>query len=107
LLQDAVDPFLADIKRQMELGLEMEALETCKGVVLGLYRIRGTRGDEFLGWAEEFPTEAAADAVRVLAGSNLKGVGRTPRARPHFDEEFVEKYVPEWSDLIARALERG
>ena len=107
LLQEAVDPFLADIKRQMELGLEMEALEIWKGVVLGLYRIRGTRGDEFLGWAEEFPTEAAADAVRVLAGGNLKGVGRTPRARPHFDEEFVEKYVPEWSDLIARALERG
>ncbi len=70
-------------------------------------RIRGTRGDEFLGWAEDFPTEAVADAARVLAGGNLKGVGRTPRARPHFDDEFLEKDVPEWSGLIARALERG
>lgn len=48
LLQEAVDPYLSDMKRQMELGLEMEALEICKGVVLGLYRIRGTRGDESL-----------------------------------------------------------
>ncbi len=106
LLQEAVDPFLSDMKRQLELGLEMEALEICKGVVLGLYRIRDTRGDEFLGWAEDFPTEAAAEAVRVLAGGNQRGVGRTRRARPHFDEAFVGKHVPEWTDVIARVLVR-
>ena len=106
LLQEAVDPFLSDMKRQLELGLEMEALETCKGLVLGLYRVRDTRGDEFLGWAEDFPAEAAADAVRVLARRNQRGVGRTRRARPHFDEAFVGKHVPEWSDIIARVLER-
>jgi len=59
------------------------------------------------GSADNFPTEAAADAVRVLAGENQKGVGRTRRARPHLDEEFVDKKVPEWSDIIARVLERG
>lgn len=107
LLREAVDPFLADMKRQMELGLEREALEICKGVVLGLYRIRNTRGDEFLGWAEDFPLEAAADAVRVLARGNRKGPGGKRRARPRFDEEFVDKHVPEWNDLIARVLERG
>lgn len=107
LLREAVDPFLSDMKRQMELGLEREALEICKGVVLGLYRIRNTRGDEFLGWAEDFPTKAAADAVRVLAGGNQKGVGRTRRAGPHFDEEFVDKKVPEWGGIIARVLDRG
>ena len=106
LLQEAVDPFLSDMKRQMELGLGREAREICKGVVLGLYRIRDLRGDEFLGWAEDFPTEAAADAVRILARGSQKGVGGTRRARPHFDEEFVDKYVPEWRNLIARVLER-
>ena len=106
LLQEAVDPFLLDLKRQLELGLERGALEICKGVVLGLYRVRGTRGDEFLGWAEDFPAEAAADAVRVLAGGNQKGVGGTRRARPHFGEEFVEQHVPEWNDLIARVVEQ-
>ena len=61
----------------------------------------------FLGWAEDFPAEAAADAVRILVRGGQKGVGGTRRARPHFDEEFVDKHVPEWSDLMARVLERG
>lgn len=107
LLQEAVDPFLSDLKRQMKLGLEMEALEICKGILLGLYRIRDTRSDEFLGWAEDFPAEAAADAVRVLAGGKQRVASGPRRARPHFGEEFVDKHLPEWSDLIARALEQG
>jgi len=97
LLQEAVDPFLSDISRQMELGLGMEAREIRKGVVLVVYRIRDSRGDECLGWAEDLPTEAAADAAHVLAWGGRKGVGRTRRARPYFDEEFVAKKVPEWA----------
>lgn len=82
LLQGAVDPFLADLKRRMERGLERETLEIGKGILLGLYRIRDPRGDEFLGWAEGFPAEAAADAVRVLAGGNewvLPAAWQAPR----------------------------
>jgi len=45
--------------------------------------------------------------VRVLAGGNQQGVGGTRRARPHFGEEFMDKHVPEWNDLIARVVERG
>ncbi len=107
LLEEAVDPFISDLKRQMELGLDKEAVELGKGILLGLYRIRDTRSDEFLGWAEDFPAEAAADAVRVLTGGKKKGAAGTRYARSHFDEEFVDKHVPEWSDLIMRVLERG
>jgi len=45
--------------------------------------------------------------VRVVAEGNQKGVGRTRRVRLHFDEEFVDKKVPEWGDIIAWVLERG
>lgn len=105
LLQEAVDPFLADMKRQMELGLEREALAICKGVVLGLYRIRNTRRDDLLGLAEDFPAEAAAQAMRELAEGTQKGVGGKQRVRPHFGKEFVDKHLPGWSGLIARVLE--
>lgn len=101
-----MDPFLADLKREMELGLEREALEICKGILLGLYRIRDTRGDEFLGWAEDFPAEAAADAVQVLARGKQKAAAASRRARPCFDKAFVDKHVSEWGELITRALER-
>lgn len=50
LLEEAVAPFLEDMQRQIELGLETEALEICKGVVLGLYRLRkDTKGDGLIG----------------------------------------------------------
>ena len=87
-------------------SLDTEAVEVCKGILLGLYRIRDTRGDEFLGWAEDFPFEAAADAVRVLAEGNQKGAAEARRAQPRFDGAFVNKHVPEWKDLIGRALKR-
>lgn len=108
LLQEAVDPFMEDMKRQMELGLGAEALEICKGILLGLYRIRGLKGDEFLGWAPDFPTEAAAHAAATWgARGEQKGAKRRrPRKRPVFPQEFVNEQVPEWGDLIARALER-
>ncbi len=108
LLQEVVDPFLSDMKRQMGLGLTMQALEICKGVLLGLYRIRRVKGDEFLGWAEDFPTEAAADAVSTWAGGQdrKEAKGTSRRERPVFPKQFVADHVPEWDDLVARALER-
>lgn len=107
LLQEAVDPVLANMKRQMELGLEADALETCKGLLLGLYRIRGMKGDEFLGWAPDFPADAAAHAVRILAGrEDAKRTKGNGHAGPRLDPEFADKRVPEWRDLITRAAER-
>lgn len=108
LLQEIVDPFLSDMKRQLELGLVVQALEICKGVLLGLYRIRRVKGDEFLGWAEDFPMETAADVVSTWAGrqdrKNAKSTSR--RERRVFPKEFVADHVPEWDDLVARALDR-
>ncbi len=110
LLGEAVDPFLDDMQRQVELGLEAEALEICKGVVLGLYRLRkGTNGDGLLGWAPDFPAETAAHAVYTwrTGGDTRKRVAqRDPRKRPGFPQDFVEKFVPEWGSLIGRTLSR-
>jgi hypothetical protein len=105
LLQEAVDPFLASMKRQMELGLQAEALETCKGIILGLYRIRGLKGDEFLGWAPDFPGEAAAHAVWAL--TECSGPERTRAgAKVPVDETFIGEHVPDWRELVAQAQER-
>jgi hypothetical protein len=106
LLHEAVDPFLSDMKRQMELGLEGEALEICKGILLGLYRVHNMKRDEFLGWAEDFPTEAAADAVSMWRGrrqerQEAKRIRR--QNRPIFPPDFIADYLPEWDDLIAQA----
>lgn len=36
LLEEAIDPFLAEMKRHIELGFEAAAKATCAGIVLGL-----------------------------------------------------------------------
>jgi hypothetical protein len=41
LLGEALDPFLEEMKRQIDLGFEPAAVGRCQGIVLGLYRCRG------------------------------------------------------------------
>lgn len=109
LLGEAVDPFLEDMKRQIELGLEAEALEICKGVVLGLYRVRDEKGSEFLGWAPDFPDETAVFVIETwcVGGDSKRTVARTSlQRRRAFPQEFVVEFVPEWDSLIARTLSR-
>ena len=106
LLLEVVDPFLASMKREMGLGLDAQALETCKGILLGLYRICGLKGDEFLGWAPDFPGDVAAHAVCLLAGRDAPKGTRTT-TRPRLDGAFIDKRVPGRRELIARALEPG
>lgn len=98
LLEEAVEPFVEDMKRHLGLGLDEEAFEICKGIVLGLYQCRNASGDEFLGWASDFPAEAAGNAVADWIGAGKQGAsGNQPGPnRVLLLREFVDKHVPEW-----------
>jgi hypothetical protein len=65
ILEEALEPFREDMKRHLELGLETEALEICKGLVLGCHRLSERAGGDVLGWAPDFPGEAAGHALEV------------------------------------------
>ena len=80
ILDSAVEPFIEDIKRQIDLGLDAEALETCKGVMLGLYRAAEETEDEVLLWAPEFPMEAAGHAIETWLGERNAGRKRLKRS---------------------------
>ncbi|MGH7822517.1 MAG: hypothetical protein ACREQ9_22375, partial [Candidatus Binatia bacterium] len=51
LLGEAIEPFLEEMNRHIELAFEAAATRTCAGIVLGLYRCRGKTPDQVLGWA--------------------------------------------------------
>jgi len=93
-----VEPFLEDMRRHLGLGLDEEAFEICKGIVLGLYQCRDASGDEVLGWAEDFPAEAAGGAVSdwIGAGKRRASGNRPGPNRLRLLREFVDKHVPEW-----------
>src|ERR1044071_1811112 len=76
LLGEAIDPFLAQMTRHIELAFEAAAIAQCAGIVLGLHRCRGKNSDELLGWAEDFPAETACHAVATLTRDSAAKYGR-------------------------------
>jgi len=98
LLGEALDPFLEEMKRHIELGFEAAATETCTGIVSGLYRCRGRGTDRLLGWAEDFPADAAGQAVAALARESAARHRRSWRL-----PDAVVDQVPDWAAMIGRA----
>ena len=103
-LEVKMGPFLEDIRRRVAVGLEDCALEQCKGVVLGCYRLAQESSSEAVSHAPDWPSEAADEAVRVWQttqrprqrGSAPKG--STRRALP---DDFLCDAVPDWRDWLA------
>jgi len=98
LLEEVVAPFFQDMKRRVELGLESEALEICKGLVLGMYRCRDEDDGDVLQWASDFCLDTAARAVETLRRSRRpKGTPRRSRALPG---DFVDEFISDWADRV-------
>jgi len=98
LLDEALDRFLEEMKRHIELGFEAAAIETCAGIVLGLYRCRDKSSDRLLSWAEDFPAETAGHAIATLARESAAKHRRSWRL-----PDAIVDQVPEWADWIGRA----
>ena len=98
LLGEAVDPFLEEMKRHVELGFEAAATAACAGIVLGLYRCRRKNSDQVLGWAEDFPAETAGHAVATLARESS-----TKHRRAWRLPDAIVDQMPEWADMIGHA----
>ena len=105
LLQEAMDPYLEDMKRRMELGLEAEALEICKGILLSLYSVRDQKTDSGVEWAPNFLDQTAADTALAWCADGAKK-GPVHRERALFLQEFAKEDTPEWEALILRVLSR-
>jgi hypothetical protein len=104
VLDKTLEPFLEDLKRHIALDLEIEALELCKGILLGLYRLREDQRHEVLAQAPDFLMEAAGETAAAWRHTQrLEGRKRRRRRRPEFPTGFLRKQVPEWRALIERA----
>ena len=108
LVEEVVMPFIEDIKRRAEAGQHAAALNTCAGVVLGLYRLRNNDNDPFLGWAVDSPDEMAGEAVVTLCKTLRKakaargGSESTAKLPAIFRET-----APEWAEMLERCWRRS
>lgn len=74
-----------------------------------LNRVKRSKGGDLAQWAPDFMAEAAGDAINTWLTGSRAGIaaGSTAkRARPSFTHGFVERFVPEWQDMIRRILTR-
>jgi hypothetical protein len=83
VLEEAVHPFVEQMKRHVDLGFEAAATATCAGIVLGLYRCRG-----------QGPGHAVATLARGTRKKHRRA-WRLPRA--------MGARMPEWADMFGRA----
>jgi antitoxin (DNA-binding transcriptional repressor) of toxin-antitoxin stability system len=78
LLEEAVEPFVEDMKRHLGLGLDAEAFEICKGIVLGLYQCRDSSEDEFFWLGIRFPRRGSRQGCGRLDWRGQTGRFRQP-----------------------------
>jgi hypothetical protein len=89
-IEQTMTPYFRDLERRVKLRHEDEAIELCKGIVLGLYRAE-QRGFELLEYAEDCPSELAGHAVDVWQRRHRNCT--LPRS-------FIEKFTPDWDWLV-------
>ncbi len=100
LLGEAVEGFLADMKRCIGLGLHGAAVDVCCGVVLGLHQAGESGSEGVLEWAPDFAAETAGHAVETLIRACPAGERAAARDRL---VEAVGRQVPEWEWMVERA----
>ena len=102
LLEEEIEDVRAEMFRKGEGGMESAAGAICQGIILGLYQVRDEGSDGALGWAEDFPKEAAASAVADL----LK---KYPiKERQAAGERIIEAIAddaPDWVEMLERVVE--
>jgi hypothetical protein len=95
LLEEAIEPFVSEMKRYLELGLEEQAQEVCQGILLGLYSARKDANNDVLDWAEDFLPEAAGDALDTwMSAAASAGAPR------RLSSAFVKKNLPDWDWIL-------
>ncbi|MBI4604470.1 MAG: hypothetical protein HY721_21115 [Planctomycetes bacterium] len=113
LCEEALQPYLEELLRHLELGLEADALETLEGIILGLYEARKDEGDGCLAWAGDFPLDAAQEALGRWLGEEKRGARavKVKRPRPAAQvsrlRSFLSRRTPEWAPELGRVVEKS
>ncbi len=101
LLEESIEDVRADMKRRVEAGMKPAAEKICQGIVLGLHEVDGTNSDGALGWAPDFPTEAAAWSLSILLDlypQRQRGAAGKRIIRA------VKEHADDWVEMLNRVV---
>lgn len=104
LLEESIEDVRADMKRRFEAGMKPAAEKTCAGIILGLHGVDGTTNDGALGWAPDFPAEAAAWSLSLLLDLYSQGQRRAAGKRI---VKVIEEHAGDWGEMLTRVAEEA
>ncbi len=63
MIEEVLEPFLADLKKYQQLGMAAEATQVCMGLLAGLYEFEHESKSKFKEWAPDAASSFAERAV--------------------------------------------
>jgi hypothetical protein len=90
MVEEVLEPFLEELGKYQKLGMNNEANQMCKGLLLGLHRFKHESTSEFKNWAPDAPsvfTEVVIDAWKE---------GNPSRADRKIIRTFIEEELDIW-----------
>jgi hypothetical protein len=89
LVEEAIEPFRADLRRRASLGSSSAASSVAAGIVAGLYLVREPEAGTVLAYAgEDTPGQLADDVLRLAAGLGVE-----------IPADAAEEHWPDWYEL--------
>lgn len=91
VLEEAVQPYVDDMRRVAKLGMHAAARELCLGILLGLYSCQNDDDDSALGRAPaaDFTSNHARWVVNELRNAGL-----------HLPGDALAVTVPDWAEYL-------
>jgi hypothetical protein len=65
MIEETIDPYLEELKKYQALGMNVQANQMCKGLLLGLYKFERESTSEFKSWAPDVPVAFAEEVVSI------------------------------------------
>jgi hypothetical protein len=103
LIGEAVTDYIDEMKRRMDLGLDVAAEAVCAGIVLGLFRASSKESGGVIEWAPDFPADHASYVIEEYLAKYPEGKRRGTGDRLL---AALTACVPEWSDMFSRITKR-
>ncbi len=90
MLEDALEDYLGELKKYLELGMDEEAKKYCMGILKGLYKFEKESKNAFKDWAADAPAD---NFIKVF--DQWKGCCTNSNDIKEM-KKFIKKNFPGW-----------
>ena len=90
MFEEALEPFVQEMQRLMDLKMHQEAKLCCMGILKGIHQYEEDSESEFKDWASDVPGESFGYILREW------GKNRNNKDKKEM-KDFIEKEFPAWS----------